>query len=57
MIFGWVIEITIIIVLAYIYPINIAIGTRDLSLLQFGFYSTIFSILLLTYDELRKLMM
>ena len=33
MMFGWIIEITLIMGLAYIYPINIAIGTRDLSLL------------------------
>ena len=33
MLFGWVIETTLILVLAYIYPVNIAIGTRDLSLL------------------------
>jgi hypothetical protein len=56
MIFAWVIEILLIILLAYIYPLNIALGTRDLSLLHFGFYSAIFSILLMAYDEIRKLL-
>lgn len=56
MTFAWVIEILLICLLAYIYPLNIGLGTRDVSLLHFGVYSGIFSILLLTYDEIRKLL-
>jgi hypothetical protein len=55
MIFAWVIEILLVSVLAYIYPLNIGLGTRDLSILHFGFYSGIFAILLCVYDEIRKL--
>ena len=55
MIFAWSVEILLIFVLAYIYPLNIALGTRDLSLLHFGFYAGIFSILIMAYDETRKL--
>lgn len=57
MIFAWVFEIFLILILAYVYPLNIGLGTRDLSLLHFGFYSGIFSIMLMVYDETRKYLM
>jgi len=54
MIFAWVFEILLICILAYIYPLNVGLGTRDVTLLHFGVYSGVFSILMMAYDEIRK---
>lgn len=56
MMFGWIIEILLVSLLAYIYPLNLALGTRDVSLIHFGVYSGVFSILMTLYDEARKLL-
>lgn len=54
MVLGWVVEFSLVFLLAYLRPINHAFGTRDVTFLHFGVYGLFFSMLMLFYDECRK---
>lgn len=56
MIFGWSTEILLTFVLAYVKPVNIVLGTRDLIFYHYIMPAVPFSILMLVFDETRKWM-
>jgi sodium/potassium-transporting ATPase subunit alpha len=54
MILGWVIELVLTFLLAYLRPVNIALGSRDVKFLHYGLYGLFFAMMMLVYDETRK---
>ena len=54
MIFGWASEIFLCFCLAYIIPINLVFGTRDLILPHFFLPGILHGLLMWAYDETRK---
>jgi len=52
--FGWTSEVCLTFVLAYIPPLNVGLGTRDVMFLHYGWPAALFSIYLLIHDEIRK---
>jgi len=54
LIFGFCTETSLCLILAFAYPINVALNSRDVTFLHFGIPSIPFSILSLMYDEMRK---
>ena len=54
MILGWAVEFCLLFLLAFIRPVNVALGTRDLNFYHFAIYGLPFSMSLLAIDETRK---
>ena len=54
LIFGLVFSILLAILLAYIKNLNIAFGTRDVQIYQFGFAVFPFALYQILFDEIRK---
>lgn len=54
MVFGWTTTYILSVLLAYIEPVNLVFGTRDLVFNHYFMPSVPFSILMLLYDEVRK---
>eukprot|EP01016_Furgasonia_blochmanni_P003928 TRINITY_DN11535_c0_g1_i1.p1 TRINITY_DN11535_c0_g1~~TRINITY_DN11535_c0_g1_i1.p1 ORF type:complete len:531 (-),score=133.27 TRINITY_DN11535_c0_g1_i1:120-1652(-) len=54
MIFGIASETVFTFILAYIYPIGTALGTRDVIFIHYGLAALPVSILLMVHDEIRK---
>ena len=54
MILGWVIEIVLMFLLAYLRPLNHAFGTRDVIFFHFGIFGLFYACMMLVYDEIRK---
>lgn len=56
MMLGWAVEFALTFMLAYCRPINHVFNTRDVTFFHYGIFSFFFSILMLCYDETRKLL-
>jgi len=54
MLFGFFTEITITLVLNYIYPFNIVFSTRDLVYIHYGTPGMPFAVMMVIYDETKK---
>lgn len=54
--FGFFVDIWLMAMLAYVIPINIAFGTRDVIFIHFGICGIPLGIYLLLWNELRKYM-
>jgi len=52
--FGFCSEAALCLILAYAHPINVALNSRDVIFLHFGVPSLPFSVIAMTYDEIRK---
>jgi len=56
LLFGYCSEIALCLILAFARPLNVALNTRDVIFIHFGIPSIPFSIYLLLYHEVRKIL-
>jgi sodium/potassium-transporting ATPase subunit alpha len=54
--FGIVTEILLTLVVAFLYPFNVAFGTRDCIFMHFGIMAIPFGLLNMLFDEFRRLL-
>jgi sodium/potassium-transporting ATPase subunit alpha len=54
MYFGFTTEIILIVCLAYIIPLNVAFGTRDVIFVHFGVLGMPFGLILIIWNEARR---